>query len=68
LDPKHYLLPLLGAKFPLEAAVGMNGRVWIKANEAKQIIAISRCIEAADPGSGGKDEASVRTFLEALDL
>ncbi|KAF8231757.1 exosome complex exonuclease RRP40 [Tricholoma matsutake] len=68
LDPQHFLLPLLGARFPLEAAVGMNGRVWISAKEAKQIIAISRCIEAVDPDGGGMDEAGVKTMLGTLDI
>lgn len=68
LDPKHFLLPLLGARFPLEAAVGMNGRVWINAKEPKQIIAISRCIEAVDPDGGGMDEAGIKAFVETLDI
>ncbi|TFY83104.1 hypothetical protein EWM64_g913 [Hericium alpestre] len=28
LDPHYFLLPFLGSRFPLDAAVGMNGRVW----------------------------------------
>ncbi|RDB17864.1 Exosome complex component rrp40 [Hypsizygus marmoreus] len=68
LDPKHFLLPLLGARFPLEAAVGMNGRVWVSAKETRQIIAISRCIEAVDPDGGGMDEAGVKAFLSSLDV
>ncbi|KAF8967132.1 hypothetical protein BDZ97DRAFT_1903534 [Flammula alnicola] len=53
LDPKHFLLPLLGGRFPLEAAVGLNGRVWVNAKEVKQVIALVRCIEAADPDGEG---------------
>jgi exosome complex component RRP40 len=68
LDPQHFLLPLLGARFPFEAAVGMNGRVWVSAKEVKQIIAMSRCIEAADPDEGGMDEAGVKTLLGTLDI
>lgn len=68
LDPKHYLMPLLGARFPLEAAVGMNGRVWVSAKEAKQIIAASRCIEAADPDGGGRDEIAIKMLLNTLDV
>ncbi|GLB38361.1 putative KH domain containing protein [Lyophyllum shimeji] len=68
LDPKHFLLPLLGARFPLEAAVGMNGRVWVSAKEPRQIIAISRCIEAVDPDGGGLDEAGVKALLGTLDV
>lgn len=31
LAPKNPTLSKLGAKFPFEIAVGMNGRVWVKA-------------------------------------
>ncbi|KWU44427.1 hypothetical protein RHOSPDRAFT_17909, partial [Rhodotorula sp. JG-1b] len=31
LAPKNPTLSRLGAKFPFEIAVGMNGRVWVKA-------------------------------------
>ncbi|KAG5650130.1 hypothetical protein H0H81_000591 [Sphagnurus paluster] len=68
LDPKHFLLPLLGARFPLEAAVGMNGRVWVSAKVPKQIIAISRCIEAVDPDGGGMEEIDAKAFLGTLDV
>ncbi|TFK74852.1 exosome complex exonuclease RRP40 [Pluteus cervinus] len=68
LDPKYFLLPLLGVKFPLEAAVGVNGRVWINAKEPKQIIAMARCIEAADPDGGGQDEIATKKLLDTLDV
>ncbi|VDC00659.1 unnamed protein product [Peniophora sp. CBMAI 1063] len=68
LDPKHYLLPLLGSKFPLDAAVGVNGRVWVSCKEPKQTIAVVRCIEAADPEGGGKEENAVKAFLASLDV
>ncbi|GAA5890769.1 hypothetical protein JCM6882_000652 [Rhodosporidiobolus microsporus] len=32
LSPKNPLLSRLGAQFPFEVAVGMNGRVWVKAS------------------------------------
>jgi len=68
LDPKYFLLPLLGSRFPLDAAVGMNGRVWINAKEIKQTIAIARCIEAVDPDGGGMDQRALERFLNSLDL
>ncbi|KAF8842128.1 hypothetical protein BDN67DRAFT_989283 [Paxillus ammoniavirescens] len=67
LDSKHFLLPLLGSRFPLEAAVGMNGRIWISTKEVKQTIAVVRCIEAVDPYGGGMDEAGVKKFLCKLE-
>ncbi|EJF61088.1 exosome complex exonuclease RRP40 [Dichomitus squalens LYAD-421 SS1] len=68
LDPNHFLFPLLGSRFPLESAIGMNGRVWISAKDPRQVIAIARCIEAVDPDGGGMDEAAAKKFLSTLDV
>jgi exosome complex component RRP40 len=68
LDPNYFLLPLLGSRFPLDAAAGTNGRVWISAKEVKQTIAAARCIEAADPDGGGMDQNAVKKFIATLDL
>ncbi|KAL5501799.1 RRP40 [Sanghuangporus vaninii] len=68
LDPKYFLLPLLGSMFPLETAVGMNGRVWINCKSPKHTIAVVRCIEAADPDSGGMGEDAIKRLVGALDL
>ncbi|KAF8503228.1 exosome complex exonuclease RRP40 [Hysterangium stoloniferum] len=68
LDSRHFLLPMLGSRFPLEAAVGTNGRVWVHAADAKQVIAIARCIEAADPDASGMDESQIQAFLQEMDI
>jgi len=68
LDSKHFLLPFLGSRFPLEAAVGMNGRIWISAKEIKQTIAVVRCIEAVDPDGGGMDEGGVKKLLSRIEI
>lgn len=70
LDPRYFLLPLLGSKFPLEVAIGVNGRVWIKTPEIKQTIAVARCIEAVDPAGadGGMDRSQLETFLQSMDI
>ncbi|KAG7088328.1 hypothetical protein E1B28_012337 [Marasmius oreades] len=67
LDPNHFLLPLLGGLFPLEVAIGLNGRVWINSKEPKQIIAIARALEATDPDGGGLNELGVKAFLDKID-
>ncbi|KAL4062314.1 hypothetical protein V8B97DRAFT_2039761 [Scleroderma yunnanense] len=67
LDPKHFLLPLLGSRFPLEVAVGVNGRVWVSTKGVKQTIAVVRCIEAVDPDGGGMDEAGVKKLLSEME-
>ena len=69
LDPEHFLLPLLGGRFPFESAVGLNGRVWVCAKEIRQTIAMARCIEAVDPDGGSLTDAKgVKAFLETLDV
>lgn len=68
LDSTHYLLPLLGSRVPLEAAIGMNGRVWIHSKEPSHIIAIARCISNADPLGGGMDEGELRKFIHSLNI
>jgi len=68
MDPKYFLLSLLGSRFPLDAAVGMNGRVWISAKEVKQMVAATRCIEAADPDGGDMDQTAIKKFIGTLDL
>ena len=69
LDPEHFLLPLLGGRFPFESAVGLNGRVWVCAKEIRQTIAMARCIEAVDPDGGTlKDAKGVKAFLDTLDV
>ena len=67
LDPEHFLLPLLGGQFPLESAVGLNGRVWVCAKEIRQTIAMARCIEAVDGGTLN-DAKDVKAFLDTLDV
>ena len=68
LDANHFLLPVLGSRFPLDAAIGVNGRVWISTKEPKHTIAVVRCIEAVDPDGGGMDEAAVKKFLGTIDI
>ncbi|THV03899.1 hypothetical protein K435DRAFT_715223 [Dendrothele bispora CBS 962.96] len=67
LDPNHFLLPLLGAQFPLEVAVGLNGRVWVNSKEAKHVIAVMRAIEAADPDGDSLDASGITKLLQDLD-
>ncbi|KAJ7047790.1 exosome complex exonuclease RRP40 [Mycena alexandri] len=68
LDSKHFLLPMLGARFPLETAIGVNGRVWVNAKDVREVIGIARCIEAVDPDVGGTDEAGIANLLRNLGL
>ncbi|KAF8713079.1 KH domain, partial [Rhizoctonia solani] len=61
LDRSHYLLPLLGARVPLEIAIGVNGRVWISSDTPHNTILISRCIQLFDEED--VDESVMRNFI-----
>ena len=47
LSPSHPLLPSLGAKFPFELAIGVNGRIWVKATEPQKTIELMKVIQDA---------------------
>ena len=68
LDQSYFLLPLLGSRFPLDAAIGMNGRVWVNSKEPRHVIAAVRCIERVDPEGENLGEKSVNLFLDELDI
>lgn len=48
LSPKNPILPKLGAQFPFEVAVGMNGRVWVKAADGEEEKLVSLVRELRD--------------------
>lgn len=50
LLPTYPLLATVAARFPFETAIGMNGQVWVKAQEVKQTIALGRAIGEVDAG------------------
>ena len=66
LDPAHFLLPLLGSRFTLDVAIGINGRVWFKTPDVRQTIAVARCIEAVD--EQGLDQAAIVKFMSTMEL
>ncbi|GJJ15553.1 hypothetical protein Clacol_009831 [Clathrus columnatus] len=68
LDPRYFFLPLLGSRFPLEVAIGVNGRIWIMTPEIKQTIAVARCLEAVDLYGGNMDQDQLKTFLQQMDI
>ena len=68
LDPKYFLLKVLGSTFPLEAAVGINGRVWISTKDVRHTIAFARCIEAVDSQLQDMTEVKFKAFLRTLDI
>ncbi|CAG9763233.1 unnamed protein product [Ceutorhynchus assimilis] len=47
LNAENPLLRTLGKKFPYEIVIGVNGRAWIKANQAKDVLTICKTFEVA---------------------
>lgn len=68
LAKNHPLLPRLGARFPFEIAIGVNGRVWCKAPDTVHTILFARAIEWADDADpeqlGILTESDVRRWLD----
>ena len=48
LNPKCTLMKNLGKGISFEVAIGMNGRIWVKAKTMKQTITIARVICLAE--------------------
>lgn len=63
--PQPAVLGALGAEVPFEAAVGLNGRVWIDAATAAQAVRAAGVLRAAEEELGpGEDAAAfVRRVL-----
>lgn len=47
LKAENPLLRTLGRKFPYEIVVGVNGKIWIKANQTKEMLTLCRTFEEA---------------------
>ncbi|KAL1497243.1 hypothetical protein ABEB36_008236 [Hypothenemus hampei] len=48
LNVSNPLLGTLTKKFPYEIVIGLNGKVWMKANKAKDILTMCRVFEASE--------------------
>ncbi|XP_050311144.1 exosome complex component RRP40 [Anthonomus grandis grandis] len=48
LNPENPLLRTIARKFPYEIVIGVNGKVWIKANQARDVLVLCRAFEAAE--------------------
>lgn len=48
LNAENPLLRTMAKKFPYEIVIGVNGKVWIKANQAKDVLTLSKAFEAAE--------------------
>ena len=48
LSQQSVLLPTLGKNIQFEVAVGMNGRVWVRARTVKETICLANAVAAAE--------------------
>jgi exosome complex component RRP40 len=66
LSPEYRLFEILSSRFPFETAIGINGRVWVSAKEPKHVIALARCIEAADEQN--PTDSQLKSFIATLEI
>jgi exosome complex component RRP40 len=66
MNPKTLILRLLCQNFRFEAAVGMNGKVWIKSDSAKQTILICNAIKNSEFLSEAECKTMVKGMVEKL--
>lgn len=57
------ILQLLGSRIPFEIAVGLNGRVWVRAATSTLSMRAANCITAA---ATGKDPAVLHAIVDAV--
>ncbi len=48
LSPDSLLLATLGKNIPFEIAVGMNGRVWVRARSVKETVCLANAVECSE--------------------
>ena len=48
LAPDSGLLTMLGASTPFEVAVGMNGRVWLRARSVRETMLLAQAVTSAE--------------------
>ena len=64
LNSECPLLKLLGKGVSFEIAVGMNGRIWIKAKSVKQTMALARAISFSEHLNKEEITKMCRQFLD----
>lgn len=68
-NPKHTLLARVAAHFPFEAAIGLNGLVWVRTATPEHAIALGAILRAADaaaPAAMDEDAASLDDEARSL--
>ncbi|OWZ71882.1 hypothetical protein AYX14_02664 [Cryptococcus neoformans] len=63
LDRNHIVLPTIASVFPFEIAIGLNGRVWMKAETVGETLAMKRLIESVDDHIIPVEEKAIKEKL-----
>lgn len=66
LSPDCNLLPALGKQIPFEIAVGMNGRVWVRARSVKETVCIANAVECSEFMTRQEIEAMCNKLCDVL--
>ncbi|ODO05238.1 exosome complex component RRP40 [Cryptococcus wingfieldii CBS 7118] len=64
LNRNYPLLPAIASAFPFEISIGLNGRVWLKAETVSETLAMKRVIEGVNDGVLGVEEAAVKAKIQ----
>nr|ODN99933.1 exosome complex component RRP40 [Cryptococcus depauperatus CBS 7855] len=60
LNRSHILLPTIASVTPFEIAIGLNGRLWLKAETISETIAMKRLIESVDSYETRVEEVAIK--------
>ncbi len=66
LSPESKLLSTLGQPIPFEIAVGMNGRVWLRARSVKETICLANAVECSEYMSRPEIELMCHKLCDVL--
>ncbi|WVN84996.1 uncharacterized protein L203_100133 [Cryptococcus depauperatus CBS 7841] len=63
LNRSHILLPTIASVTSFEIAIGLNGRLWLKAETISETIAMKRLIESVDSYETRVEEVAIKEKL-----
>lgn len=68
LDPRCAVLACLGELLPYEVAVGMNGRVWVKAGTAREMVFVANAIQNSESMRVPEIKAMVAALFQRMEI
>lgn len=67
LAPRCAILNALGPRVPYEIAVGLNGRVWVKAETVRRTLLVFHAIRAAERAAGPQARALADRIVSQME-